>query len=434
MATLLPPPEIQFIDANGNPVAGGTAAFFVPGTDSSKDTYQDAGQTILNTNPVTLDSAGRAIVYGSGTYRLVLKDASGNLIYDQLTADTAVGGVATGGTSTGTPNAQVINASSFSEQNEQQITFVVGGGLTNTGGTTIAPGGGAGIPVLKDTASGPSPLTGGELVEGNAYTLIYDVALGAFHVTATPQSTPTTFEDDVFRVYNVSDNTKKIAFSAAGITTNVTRTVTAADASGVMMLTGAGQTTVASSSTANIGASPTVDVIISGTTTITNFGTVAAGTRRKGYFTGALTLTYNSTSLILPGQQSIVTASGDSFEAVSLGSGNWKVLWYQRLSSSAVRGLGIGQSWAIVSRAIGTNYQNTTGYPIEVGVQIQSNNSAWVLEVSSDGVSFVIVGGSINNQAANEVVSASAVIPVGHYYRVRTTSGTNTLSTWAELR
>src|SRR6185437_6913414 len=126
MATILPAPEIQFISAAGAPVAGGTVAFYVPGTSTPKDTYQDAGQTILNTNPVTLDAAGRAIIYGSGTYRVVLKDASGNLIYDQLSADTPVGGLACGGTPTGTANAPVIAPSSFTSQNGQQISFIVG--------------------------------------------------------------------------------------------------------------------------------------------------------------------------------------------------------------------------------------------------------------------------------------------------------------------
>lgn len=186
MATLLPPPEIQFIDSNGNPVAGGTVAFYVPGTTTPKDTYQDAGQILLNTNPVTLDSAGRAIIYGSGTYRVVLKDASGNLIYDQLSADTAVGGLAWGGTSTGTANAQVIAASSFTSQNGQQISFIVGAGLTNTGGLTVDPGGSGGIAVLKDTVSGPTALIGGEVAAGNAVTLLYDSARGAFHLINQP--------------------------------------------------------------------------------------------------------------------------------------------------------------------------------------------------------------------------------------------------------
>lgn len=188
MATLLPIPEQQWIDSNGAPIAGGTVAFYVPGTLTPKATWQDAGQTTLNTNPVTLDAAGRAIIYGAGSYRAIVKDASGNTIYDQLTADTAVGGLAWGGTSTGTANAQVIAASSFSQQDGQQITFLVGSGLTNTGGTTIAPGGGSGIAVLKDTLSGPTALTGGELTSGNAVSMIYDATRGAFHLVETPSA------------------------------------------------------------------------------------------------------------------------------------------------------------------------------------------------------------------------------------------------------
>jgi hypothetical protein len=40
--------------------------FFVPGTTSPKPTFQNAAQTIANTNPVQLDSAGRATIYGTG--------------------------------------------------------------------------------------------------------------------------------------------------------------------------------------------------------------------------------------------------------------------------------------------------------------------------------------------------------------------------------
>lgn len=182
MASLLPVPEQQWIDANGAPLANGTVAFYVPGTMTPKDTYQDSGETILNTNPVTLDAAGRAIIYGSGVYRAIVKDAGGNEIYDQLTADTAAGGLAWGGTSSGTPNAQIISASSFTQQDGQQISFLVGSGLTNTGAATIAPGGTGAIPILRDTSSGPTNLGGGELVAGNAASLIYDAARGAFHL------------------------------------------------------------------------------------------------------------------------------------------------------------------------------------------------------------------------------------------------------------
>lgn len=182
MASLLPVPEQQWIDANGAPIAGGSVAFYVPGTFTPKDTFQDSGATILNTNPVVLDASGRAIIYGSGVYRAIVTDADGNQIYDQLTADTSAGGLAWGGTSSGTANAQVIAASSFTQQDGQQISFLVGSGLTNTSAVTVAPGAAGAIPILRDTLAGPGALTGGELVAGNAVSLIYDAARGAFHI------------------------------------------------------------------------------------------------------------------------------------------------------------------------------------------------------------------------------------------------------------
>lgn len=86
---------------------------------------------------------------------------------------------------------------------------------------------------------------------------------------------------------------------------------------------------IASASTVDLGAAVGRIVDVTGTTTITSFGTVAAGIWRVVRFTGALTLTHNATSLILPGGANITTAAGDCLLAVSLGSGNWVVTHYQ---------------------------------------------------------------------------------------------------------
>jgi hypothetical protein len=88
-AVLLPSPELQFVDANGHPYAGGTLATYAAGTTTPKNTWKDEAQTALNTNPIVLDSAGRCIVWGDGIYRCILQDAAGNLIFDQL-SDTLV--------------------------------------------------------------------------------------------------------------------------------------------------------------------------------------------------------------------------------------------------------------------------------------------------------------------------------------------------------
>jgi len=69
---------------------------------------------------------------------------------------------------------------------------------------------------------------------------------------------------------------------------------------------------------------------ITGTTTITAFSAVNAGIMKIVQFDGALTLTYHATSFILPGDANIATAAGDTACFMSLASGNWLCLWYQR--------------------------------------------------------------------------------------------------------
>ncbi|AEI71090.1 hypothetical protein [EBPR siphovirus 2] len=98
----------------------------------------------------------------------------------------------------------------------------------------------------------------------------------------------------------------------------------------VFALTLGALTDVASGSTTNIGAAATANVRVTGTTTITAFDTAAAGLPRFVRFNGALTLTHNGTSLILPGGANIVTTAGDTALFVSEGSGNWRCHAYQR--------------------------------------------------------------------------------------------------------
>lgn len=82
MANISPVPFLQFIDANGNPLSGGKLYTYVAGTTTPLATYTTYAGNIANTNPVILDSAGRASVWlGAGSYKFVLKDSSDVLIY-----------------------------------------------------------------------------------------------------------------------------------------------------------------------------------------------------------------------------------------------------------------------------------------------------------------------------------------------------------------
>ena len=119
--------------------------------------------------------------------------------------------------------------------------------------------------------------------------------------------------------------------------TGLANATAATDAATLGQVDGRAEVDVASAGTTNIGAAASNNVRITGTTTITSFGTAASGVTRQLRFAGALTLTHNATSLILPGAASVVTMAGDTATAVSLGSGNWVVTEFQPATTAGMR-------------------------------------------------------------------------------------------------
>lgn len=88
-ASLMPQPIIQELTNAGAPLAGGklytAQAGTVAGPSQSfpRATYTDGSALITNTNPVILDSAGRASVWLNGSYSMALYDANDVLIWTQ---------------------------------------------------------------------------------------------------------------------------------------------------------------------------------------------------------------------------------------------------------------------------------------------------------------------------------------------------------------
>lgn len=115
---------------------------------------------------------------------------------------------------------------------------------------------------------------------------------------------------------------------------------------------------IASAATTDLSAATGAYVQVTGTTTITALGTAKAGTFRIVTFTGALTLTHNGTSLILPGGQNIVTVAGDVATFVSEGSGNWRCVGY-----AYAQGFPTIVSGAVVATTSGTSVTLASGLP-----------------------------------------------------------------------
>lgn len=180
-AVLLPNGRQQFLDANGNPLASGQVFMYVPpATTTAKTTWQDAARVTPNANPVVLDSAGTALIYGVGGYRQLVKDALGNTIWDAQTS--GLGGNTYAGVSTGSANAQVFTTSDFSNTNGERVSFTAG--FTNTTSMTFNAGYGA-FAVVKDGQGGPTALVGGEVVANNYIVAAWDSLNTRFHLVNT---------------------------------------------------------------------------------------------------------------------------------------------------------------------------------------------------------------------------------------------------------
>lgn len=102
---------------------------------------------------------------------------------------------------------------------------------------------------------------------------------------------------------------------------------------------GTGIGSLPAATTVDLCSTPRSSVTITGTVPITAFGgsCVQQGVLKVLNFTGNATLTYNATSLVLPGVGNVTTAAGDTAIAQYLGSGNWRVISYQPASGSAVK-------------------------------------------------------------------------------------------------
>jgi uncharacterized cupin superfamily protein len=143
---------------------------------------------------------------------------------------------------------------------------------------------------------------------------------------------------------------------------------------------------IASAATTDLGAVEGLLHDVTGTTSITSFGTVSAGIWKAVKFEGALTLTHNATSLILPGAANITTANGDVAIMMSEGSGNWRCLAYMKADGSHL------------GPVLGTEQASTSGTSLDfsipswakkitiqfVGVST-SGTDAWLVQLADSG-------------------------------------------------
>lgn len=164
---------------DGTPISGGLVYTYYAGTTTPLSLYTSQDKSASCTNPIVLNSEGRATAYGDGAYKFVLYDASGVLI---STIDNVLYGKEElqgvwAGNSSGSSNAYVLTPSPSSTGfvNGQQFTFVAN--HTNSGASTLNVSS-LGAKAIKRPDG--TALSAGDITSGNIIDVTYDTGAGYF--------------------------------------------------------------------------------------------------------------------------------------------------------------------------------------------------------------------------------------------------------------
>ena len=151
VATLSPPPKLQFLDAAGQPMAGGKLYTYAAGTTTPLVTYADSSESVNNTNPIILDSRGEANVWlGLLSYKFKLTTPADVEIW---TADNVTTGTAAAVTAVESYLASSTGANLVGFQNTGAGAIVTTVGAVLRRGQTVEDFGAVGDGVTNDNAA-----------------------------------------------------------------------------------------------------------------------------------------------------------------------------------------------------------------------------------------------------------------------------------------
>lgn len=258
------------LDSSGNPASGYKLFTYTASSSTKQTTYQDSAAGSSHTNPIVLNSRGEppAPIW--------------------LTAGVAYKFVFTSPTDTDPPVSAIRSIDNVSGVND----------------TTT---------VLDEWVAGPTPT----FVSATSFTLVGDQT-STFHLGrrlkstnsgGTVYSTIITTAFGALTTVTVVNDSSVLDSGLSAVSYGLVRADNTSISPQMVYRKG---TAVASAATTNIWGIVGDYVHITGVVTITSLGTAPyAGARREIVFDGALTLTHNATTLVIPGGQNITTAAND---------------------------------------------------------------------------------------------------------------------------
>lgn len=163
-----------FTNDSGQPLGSGKVYCYEAGTTNLKDTYRSASSGEAETNPIILDAAGRALVFGNGGYKFVITDENDvtivtydDLYYGEYTDSSVV--AYWGGYSTGDADEIDVSVGGVSELvSGDTIKFVAH--IANNASADIVVNGGTPIPIFV----GGSAVGAGAILINGLTVVVYD--------------------------------------------------------------------------------------------------------------------------------------------------------------------------------------------------------------------------------------------------------------------
>lgn len=450
------PIGLAFTNA-GAVLASGKVYTYAAGTTTLKATYQDAAGAVQHTNPIILDSAGRATVYwGSGLYKVRVTDSAGVLVWEvdnfdagvadavvptanlvqngSCEVDTDSDGVPDAWTAAayvgGTVDTDRYNASTNPTPDvldgQAALRFThpggsgKGGGYATSDNFPVAPGSQLWVEgwIKSSVANTHARLemrwyTKADVAAATASTSVYD----------DQATVPTAWTKKTGLVNVPSDATLAVVRVYGGINDNTTAGVVRWDRIIVyepgraQNLNGFGQDTGTTASTI-----PVRDGTGKLPGSITGDADTVDGQHAAAFATASHTTPASSDTAA--GHVELATSA-----ETQTGTDATRAVTPAGLSASS---LGFGQTWQDMSgsRAAGASYTNSTGRPIMVAVSVK--RTAAVSDI------YATVGGVTVSHDYNSGTNAldrawvGFVVPNGASYVVQFTAAN--IDVWAELR
>lgn len=171
---LIIPVQRWFTISGGAALAGGFVYTYAAGTLTPKATYTDFSGTTPHTNPIVLDSSGSASIWLDGNYKINVEDANHvqqpDWPQDNIASSSSAGSN-NYAVATGSANSYILTPTPAIVAYQAGTTFNVLINATSTGPSTINV---SGLGAQAIRRNGTVPLSGGELVLGSIYEIIYD--------------------------------------------------------------------------------------------------------------------------------------------------------------------------------------------------------------------------------------------------------------------